>query len=77
LIEYGPKEEQIFITAPAKKARTATNNDHTLAQLSVIITAQVLDNLKQSGLIFNTSQHSQAVANEHNLTSVPLCRLKL
>ena len=73
LTEYGPKEEYIFITPLAKKPRTATNDDHTLAQLSASITAQVLDNLKQSGLLvlFNTSQQSQTVPNEHNLTSDP------
>ena len=42
-------------------------------QLSTSITAQVLDNLKQSCLLvlFNTSHQSQVVPNEHNLTSVP------
>ena len=67
----GPKRIKSSLQPLAKKPRTATNDDHTLAQLSASITARVLDNLKQSGLLFNTSQQSQAVQNEHNLTSVP------
>jgi len=69
----GPKRSKSSLQPPAKKARTATNADDTLAQLSASITAQVLDNLKESGLIFNTSQ--QSVPNEPtgtcNLTSIP------
>ena len=65
----GPKRSKSSLQPSAKKARSATNADDTLAQLSASITAQVLDNLKESGLIFNTLQ--QSVPNEPNLSSIP------
>jgi hypothetical protein len=51
----GPKRSKSSLQ-PRQKAQECH-------QLSASITAQVLDNLKQSGLLFNTSQQSQAVPN--------------